>query len=557
MADIGLIITSLLFAILVIIGALYFVVYFQHPNDKWTAWFPKVVVILSLSLAAWNVFLLPLDVANQQGSTGAATGGIPTATLTIAFYATSIAVVLVVMPFTVFYYEGEDAKDDPDGSSRSSAGQLGYAIKWIIPTLMMMGGIVAGMYLGGLGYADIQTTYLQSPLFDTTDLEAESLAGFYTFAFYCNTTAIGSTIPLTPRTPLGVNQSAPVFVVSALTGTDKPGYGCKSLVSSPICCSLSATNQVVVSIGVFIVAIVTLLGWVIFAAFGGVGMAAMPYDLLQEFQHRPKPITSAEYAERKVKIGQQAQLLMEVCKTLSQELKEAARSNSFNRRYRTVKNRERQFRKDVLILDYHYRKLEESYRFQGGNILLQYIKFICGCLSSVLTLLWLVHIGLYVIPVLLQQRGQAINPVTPFLNDMLKMTQGIPVIGIVLYAVFTFYLLFCVLKGNAKLGMRLIFITVHPLNVGETLMSSLVFNAGVILLCSLPLAQFCNIAFADYAKYTSNQSIFGVSIASLKGISFGYDACVYLMLFFCVATFFYNMYNPYKKQKENQLKFNW
>ena len=46
-----------------------------------------------------------------------------------------------------------------------------------------------------------------------------------------------------------------------------------------------------------------------------------------------------------MKIGQQAQLLMEVSKTLNQELKEAARGNSFNRRFRVIKNRERQFRK--------------------------------------------------------------------------------------------------------------------------------------------------------------------------------------------------------------------
>jgi uncharacterized membrane protein len=40
-----LIVTSCIFAILVMIGAVYFVVYFQHPNDKWVAWFPKSVVV--------------------------------------------------------------------------------------------------------------------------------------------------------------------------------------------------------------------------------------------------------------------------------------------------------------------------------------------------------------------------------------------------------------------------------------------------------------------------------------------------------------------------------
>ena len=43
--DVVLIITALIFAIVVIIASVYFVVYFQHPTDKWTAWFPKAVVV--------------------------------------------------------------------------------------------------------------------------------------------------------------------------------------------------------------------------------------------------------------------------------------------------------------------------------------------------------------------------------------------------------------------------------------------------------------------------------------------------------------------------------
>jgi hypothetical protein len=42
-------------------------------------------------------------------------------------------------------------------------------------------------------------------------------------------------------------------------------------------------------------------------------------------------------------------------------------------------------------------------------------------------------------------------------------------------------------------------------------------------------------------------------MSSLKGLSYGYDSFIYVLLFFVVATFFYNLYNPYKKQKENSL----
>jgi LMBR1 domain-containing protein 1 len=45
MADIALIITSVIFGLLIIAGAFYFLVYFQHPDDKWVAWWPKIVVV--------------------------------------------------------------------------------------------------------------------------------------------------------------------------------------------------------------------------------------------------------------------------------------------------------------------------------------------------------------------------------------------------------------------------------------------------------------------------------------------------------------------------------
>jgi LMBR1 domain-containing protein 1 len=67
------------------------------------------------------------------------------------------------------------------------------------------------------------------------------------------------------------------------------------------------------------------------------------------------------------------------------------------------------------------------------------------------------------VPLSLQLKGVLINPIHPFLNSILSETKDIPLIGVVFYGIFVFYLLACTIKGNAKLGMRLIFMTVHPL----------------------------------------------------------------------------------------------
>lgn len=35
--------------------------------------------------------------------------------LTLGFYGTTVCMILIMIPFTVYFYEGEDANDDADG----------------------------------------------------------------------------------------------------------------------------------------------------------------------------------------------------------------------------------------------------------------------------------------------------------------------------------------------------------------------------------------------------------------------------------------------------------
>jgi hypothetical protein len=44
-----LVITAVVFAIFIVIASIYFLVYYQHPDDKLIAWFPKFVVVPNLS----------------------------------------------------------------------------------------------------------------------------------------------------------------------------------------------------------------------------------------------------------------------------------------------------------------------------------------------------------------------------------------------------------------------------------------------------------------------------------------------------------------------------
>ena len=70
MADWFLILATSITFLLLLVAAVYFPVYYQHPDDRNDAYFPKLTVILGLVLAGATVLLLPLDVANNEGYAG-------------------------------------------------------------------------------------------------------------------------------------------------------------------------------------------------------------------------------------------------------------------------------------------------------------------------------------------------------------------------------------------------------------------------------------------------------------------------------------------------------
>lgn len=71
MVDLLLVLSVVVAIFILIIGAVYLLVYYQHPDDHNEAWIPKLIVILGFVLAGATVLMLPLDVANNEGYAGA------------------------------------------------------------------------------------------------------------------------------------------------------------------------------------------------------------------------------------------------------------------------------------------------------------------------------------------------------------------------------------------------------------------------------------------------------------------------------------------------------
>ncbi|KAJ1507192.1 hypothetical protein HMI54_015788 [Coelomomyces lativittatus] len=501
MVDIALILTASIFAILVLIGSVYFLVYFQHPDDKWAAWFPKLLVILGISLSCYNIFLLPLDVANQNGLF-TATGGLPMQLLNFIFFLSTIIMAGVLVPFVMFYYEGVD-DDDDDGESTtvSTSAQILYAVKWTLPTLIIF-GIIGYVLWAYAGTVKISVDVLTSPL----------LSGDNYTANYCG----------------------------ALNA----------------CNETSTVNTIHVSPLISTVAYATLVGWFLFAVFCGVGLVALPFDLLMEFKNRPKPIKADVYQQRKKIIGEQATLLLQAANDMQEEQKALGKvaRKKFNRKARSFRQKENEFKRDVLLLEAQYQLLEESHKSANGKALYYILMAFIGFIGIFLSLAWILHICIYMVPPIVGQMA-----LTTFLNDFLITVSNVPFVGVAIYAILTFWLMLCTIKGTTKLGMRLIFFTIHPMKIGETMMSSIIFNVGLILICSLAVTQFSTMALSRYARFTSSQTLFMATIHNLAELHYVYDILIFVILGFVGLTGIYSVYKPYRgrqlKDRRGEIKF--
>jgi len=90
-------------------------------------------------------------------------------------------------------------------------------------------------------------------------------------------------------------------------------------------------------------------------------------------------------------------------------------------------------------------------------------------------------------------------------------------------------------KGCSKFGLNLLVISLHPMKVGGTLMSSFLFNVALILLSTQAVIQFCAQAFAVYAESTEVQDIFGNEVEHLWGLSVLYIENVFIYAWLAVA----------------------
>lgn len=433
--------------------------------------------------------------------------------------------VFLFIPFTTFYYEADDGMlmagtaYAPNPIKRSRIGQA-CCYQLFVLFFVFIIFLVTYMVLSDT----------KVPVQEYEGARIGTIGGSNFHTYVCPTKNVNGTLK---------------FDFGAMSGDTARDR--RYVVSAPV------EEDLVLQVGVstFYAGLMAWFGWFLFAIFGGIGLAALPLDLILSYVNRPRHMDAVEFAEAQMSLRERVNELVDIGELIKIERDEKATAGmtstmgtwSFNSDVRKAARDERQaitgFKQAVFLLEQDVEDFQAmSANYENYNPLIPYIQLVLGVCAVFVSLFWFLHIIVYVYP----------DPaLAPFLNNYFQwFDKWFPLFGTLSVAIFVTYLLFCATKGAFKFGLRFMFLQIHPMKVGKTYMSSFMFNIGLVLLCALPVVQFAQEAFADYAAFSEIRQIFGVQVHNLKFFGWWFDKKVFIYAFmgFCILTSIYLACRP-------------
>lgn len=429
---------------------------------------------------------------------------------TVVFWLIPIWTFLMI-PFATFYYEADDGllmAGTAYAPSPVRKSRLAQALCYEVFVLIIVGIIFGVLYL----------------LLSDSKIPVQEYTGG---SLGIVTSAKAFTLPVT-NTTFSSNQLANM------------GPSDEAYVASVMKKSTVDTLVLQVSVGTFFAGLMAWLGWWLFAIFGGIGLSAVPLDLLLTYAHRPRHLDAVEFAEVQMALRDRTNELVDIGELIKIEREGKAVAGltsrfggwSMDKDTRQSAREEKQailgFKQAVYLLE---EDVEQFQAIAGDkdkyNPLIPYFALLFGCCSIIISLFWFLHIIVYVFPH---------PPLAPFLNNYFQwFDKWFPLFGVLSVAIFTFYLLLASVKGAFKFGIRFLFFHIHPMKVGKTYMSSFLFNLALVLMCALPVVQFCQLAFADYAAFAQIRQLFGVQINYLTFFSIFWTKDIFVYIFFVIS----------------------
>ena len=310
---------------------------------------------------------------------------------------------------------------------------------------------------------------------------------------------------------------------------------------------LDGEIEIKVNFLIYAIAVLLFVSWLLFAFFGGIGLAGIPIDLFCSFRKRPKKMRSKEIESRKKNLIKN----IEELKSLGQELKHLESEGS-NKRCKCSSERRNydrkysQFRAGYMLADNEFKivNAENEIRKKGNCIVLLYYLLIpLGILAMICTLLWIIQ---FCCSYFARKNGR---PGFPFLARMYIFfnDHDLAFLSFFIFSILSLYLLLCVIKGNFKFGVRILCCwEIFPMKKDGTYMNSFLFNVTLILLASCSITQFCADCLEDYVVFTDINMIFNIQIRYLRffRIFYKYHVFQYIMFVVFIISLIYLLIRP-------------
>ena len=162
-----------------------------------------------------------------------------------------------------------------------------------------------------------------------------------------------------------------------------------------------------------------------------------------------------------------------------------------------MQTRQNEFESNCILIEKDFQRLDMTAQYKHKVEPLVYVlKLILGLFCIIISLILVIHIFCYS---LLKIDGR---PVHPFLNDMLEGLEQskVSVLATIMFAFIGYYMMLAAIKGNVRVGMRLLCFTFYPLLPNETFVNSFIFNAMLMNLWMFGLVQFLTDLFNEYIR---------------------------------------------------------
>ncbi len=305
-------------------------------------------------------------------------------------YCIIAALIVVVFPFFIFYYENDDegmeAKEKSEGSCLMACWLRFEACRrsfWVA-----LGYTALTLALGCIAFFVLQyyIAFTQIPY----SLVTVSVA---TSAFQ----PVG--------TPLDRSTPAACAAGAAVCPCGLPGG----------CVPSAATLRMDVSLVIFLAAVLSFAGWFVFSIYVGIGFIALPIDCFNAYIHRPKVLSVTEARTQRRVLMKRSEELIKIGDEMAARVIDAQDSARNKKEKRgAAKVAKTEINRFKLLVDLLEKDLEEfqlgdpqNYR-QHYNPLVPYMKLVAGVVSVLLSAVWVIHIVIYML---------FSPPLHPFLNQ--------------------------------------------------------------------------------------------------------------------------------------------